>query len=144
MTVALFVLGLALKLGGVAGVRLGEDGNGLSLFEGASFASSLVAGGLVVYGVWRLRHGLRLDAYRLFERALLVQILIGHFFSFVESEFVAVFGLAVDILLLVTVRYSIRAEQQRLSGQGGPSSPMAGPSPEPAVTPRGFHVAPRG
>jgi hypothetical protein len=39
-------------------------------------------------------------AYRNFERALLVAILVTQVFSFVESQFGAVFGLAVDLVLL--------------------------------------------
>jgi hypothetical protein len=144
LTLAVFVAAAALQLGGVSGVRLGARANGLSVLEGASLASSLVAGGLVIVGVWRLRGGTRLEAYRLFERALLVQILIGHFFSFLEAQFAAVFGLAIDILLLVTVRYSIGAEQQRLAGQGEPSPSEASVSGQHAPLAPGFEVAPRG
>jgi len=95
-------------------------------------ASSLVASALVIYDVWRLRRGSRLDAYRMFERALLVQIFVGQFFSFVESQFAAVLGLAIDILLLVTVRYLLRFEQQRvgpgrLAEARGSTPPTASP-----------------
>ena len=46
----------------------------------------------------------------MFERALLVQIFVGYFFEFLEIQFTAIFGLAVSILLLITVRYMIRGE----------------------------------
>jgi hypothetical protein len=124
LTFGLLVLGEALKLAGVAGVRVDVGEGGFSIFNAASLASALVAGVLVVYGVTRLRRGRRLDAYRLFERALLVQIFIGQFFAFVESQFAAVFGLAIDIVLLVTVRYMIGIEQHREIGEG-PSSQRA-------------------
>jgi hypothetical protein len=54
--------------------------------------------------VLRLRQGRRAAAYRDFERALLVAILVTQVFSFVESQFGAVFGLAIDLLLLVGLR----------------------------------------
>jgi hypothetical protein len=66
---------------------------------------------LVALGLWKLKRGSRLDAYRMFERALLVSIFGTRVFAFVESQFGAVFGLAIDLLLLVTVRYV--AEQER-------------------------------
>ena len=86
----------------------------------ASVAASLVVGVLVIAGVLRLRAAKRLTAYRLFERAMLVQIFIADFFSFVESQFSAVFGVGVDILLLITVRYMIRRESVRQRGTGAP------------------------
>jgi hypothetical protein len=75
---------------------------------------------LVIAGALRLRVRRRIDAYRLFERAMLVQIFIADFFSFVESQFSAVFGVGVDILLLITVRYMIRRESVRQRGTGAP------------------------
>lgn len=101
------------SIGGPSGVEIdGLNDEDISFVNVASMASSVVAGLLVIWGVVRLqRHG-RLEAYRMFERALLVQIFVGQVFSFVESQFSAVFGLAVDVLLLVTVRYMIKAERQ--------------------------------
>ena len=52
----------------------------------------------------RLRQDRRADAYRLFERALLVAIFFTQVFAFVESQFGAVFGLAVDLVLLAGLR----------------------------------------
>ena len=44
--------------------------------------------------------------------ALLVAIFVARVFVFVESQFGAVFGLAVDLLLLVTVHYMIEQERR--------------------------------
>ena len=66
---------------------------------------------LVAVGLVRLHRRLRLDAYRMFTYALLVAIFVTRVFAFVESQFGAVFGLGVDLLLLVTVRYM--SEQER-------------------------------
>jgi len=86
------------------------SGNHLSFIDLASLASSAVSGVLVILGVNQLRRDERLAAYLFFERALLVEIFVGEFFSFIHQQFGAVFGLALNILLLVTVKYMIRGE----------------------------------
>lgn len=100
-------------------VRVSEmlDSDSPSFVSIAGLAASLVVGALVIAGALRLRSA-RMPAYRLFERAMLVQIFIADFFAFVESEFSAVFGVAVDVLLLITIRYMIRREQERALGAG--------------------------
>jgi len=56
--------------------------------------------------------------------ALLVSIFLTRVFAFVESQFGAVFGLAVDLLLLISLRYA--AEQERRVEQpGAPGEPVA-------------------
>jgi hypothetical protein len=82
----------------------------VSFLNVASLASSLVSGALVIVGLVRLRTETRLEAYRWFDRALMVQIFIGQFFSFVESQFSAAIGLGVDVLLLITIRFMMRRE----------------------------------
>jgi len=92
--------------------RLGDDWSNLSFINWASLASSTVSGALVGLGIRELllRHR-REAAFRWFERALLVSIFVTRTFSFVESQFGAVFGVAVDVILLVCVRVLLRAEQ---------------------------------
>lgn len=90
-------------------VKVGEDTN-ITFTDWASLAASSVAGAFVIWGVVRLRGGQRLEAYYMFERALLVEIFVGNFFEFLRIQFTAVFGLAVSLLLLITVRYMIRSE----------------------------------
>jgi hypothetical protein len=80
--------------------RLGD----LAFANVASLASSALSAALVAHGVLELRRGARAAAYRSFERALLVAILVTQVFAFVESQFGAVFGLALDLLLLVALR----------------------------------------
>jgi hypothetical protein len=93
---------------GFASDRLGD----LQTVNVITLVSSLVSTGLVGVGVWRLTRGDRLGAYRHFERALLVAIFITRPFSFVESQFHAVFGLAIDLLLLVALR-GVTSRQRR-------------------------------
>jgi hypothetical protein len=70
----------------------------------ASLASSFLSALLVARGVLRLRARRRREAYRDCERALLVAIFVTQVFAFVESQFGAVFGLGVDLLLLAGLR----------------------------------------
>ena len=103
-----------------------DEGDHISFINLAGLASSLVSGLLVISGVLRIRRGHRLEAYRQFDRALMVAILIGAFFSFVEIQFSAVFGLAANILLLITVRLMIDGEQE-LHGASRVAARAAGP-----------------
>jgi hypothetical protein len=106
------IIAAGLKAGGVKNVEvsIGADRD-ITFTDWASAAASLVAGMFVIWGVVRLRARRRLEAYYMFERALLVEIFIGDFFEFLRIQFTAVFGLAISLLLLITVRYMIRGEQ---------------------------------
>jgi hypothetical protein len=111
VAVIALIVAAGLKVGGFHGTKfkIGADAN-ISFTDWASLVASLAAGVFVIWGVVRLRAHQRLEAYWMFERALLVQIFVGYFFEFLEIQFTAVFGLAVSILLLITVRYMIRGE----------------------------------
>ncbi len=74
----------------------------------ASLASSLVSAAFVAVGLQRLWRRDRLDAYRWFGRAVFVAIFVTRVFAFVESQFAAVLGLGVDLLLLVTITAAIK------------------------------------
>jgi hypothetical protein len=114
------VLSVGVDLGhahaGYVSDRLGD----LAFVNIASLASSLCSAVLVGIGVAHLRHGRREAAYRSFERALLVAILVTQVFSFVESQFGAVFGLAIALVLLAALR-TVRA--------GAPPEPATRPMP---------------
>jgi hypothetical protein len=107
------VLSLGLHLGGAAPGSVSDDIGRLSVINWASLGSSTLSGVLVIVGVRELRRGRRMDAYRWFERALLVSIFITRCFAFVESQFGACFGLAVDLLLLATLGLMMKGERQR-------------------------------
>jgi hypothetical protein len=116
------ILSLGLGLDGPERDSLGE----LSFINFASLASSLASAALVAIGLYRLRTRTRLDAYRMFDRALMVSILMTQVFAFVESQFAAVFGLGIDVLLLVTLRYMAAAERHLASPEAtGPEAPQA-------------------
>jgi hypothetical protein len=83
--------------------------------------ASLISGGFVVAGVvllWRSR----LRAYRAFEVALLIDLLLVQPFSLLASQFAALSGVIFDLLLLGGLRYLLEEERTLLAD--------AGPSPE--------------
>jgi hypothetical protein len=84
----------------------------------------------VVIGVVALRQGKRPAAFEWFERALLVSIFLTRSFAFVESQFGAVFGLAVDLLLLVSVELMQRSERVR---DAAPAPGLEDPAPAAAT-----------
>ncbi|MGE0066358.1 MAG: hypothetical protein AB7T48_03300 [Solirubrobacterales bacterium] len=104
----------------------------LNFLNWATLISTAVSTAFVVVGLTRLRHD-RLDAYRWLSWALLVSIFVTRVFVFVESQFGAVFGLAIDVLLLISVQLMIKQEAWR-----APAAPAAQPPPRPA----GESVAP--
>lgn len=91
----------------------------LNFLNWATLVSTAVSTVFVVLGFGRLLRGERAAAYLWLTRALLVSIFVTRVFTFVESQFGAVFGVAVDVLLLVSVRLMARQERRR------PESPPA-------------------
>lgn len=99
-----------------AGIAL--DGNPMGLVKGGDLSFLHVATSccyavsttFIVIGLARLRRD-RLAAYHWFERALLVSVLLTRVFLFVESQFGAAVGAALDILLLLAVRSMIHVEE---------------------------------
>jgi hypothetical protein len=116
LQLGLLALSLSFAIGGGgSALRFVSDGdNPITFVNVATLASSTVAGVLVLIGVWVLRRRTRLEAYRWFDRALMVEVFIGSVFSFVESQFSAVFGLGLNVLILATLRFMIRAERRLL------------------------------
>jgi hypothetical protein len=107
----------------------------LSFISWANIVSALVAAVLLWIGIVRIRHS-RLEGYHWFERSLLVSICLTQVFVFVESQFAAVFGLSVEVILYITVRSMIRAEvklaHQREIEAGLPAAAPPMPAPPPA------------
>ncbi len=88
-----------------------DHAENLSFIAWAAIVSSLVSGLFILVGVRRLKES-RLSAYQMFDRGLLISIFITQVFILAESQFAAVFGLAVNLILLVSVRYMINQEKQ--------------------------------
>ena len=99
--------GIAALAGADVTVRVGS-----TVDQIGETASNLVAGGLAFIGLVRLRAGRRLDAYRWFDRSLLVAIFVGQVFAYINQSFIATWGFLVCVLLLVTVRFMAREERR--------------------------------
>jgi hypothetical protein len=106
------VLSFGLDLGGVARQFADDRLLSVSFLNVATVGTQAVSIALIVLGLARLRRD-RLAAYRCFERALLVSILLTKVFIFVRSQFGAVFGVGLDIVLLISVRSMMGAEEGR-------------------------------
>jgi hypothetical protein len=63
-------------------------------------------------GVMRLPTS-RLDAYRWFERGVLVSVLITQVFIFWQDQLTALGGLLWDLLLLTALRFLLKQEEAR-------------------------------
>jgi hypothetical protein len=81
----------------------------LSFFDLAGLASATLAAALVIYAVTKMPRS-RLEAYRIFKNAVLVQIFIVQVFLFYKAELLALLGLAGNICVLLALNYMIRQE----------------------------------
>jgi hypothetical protein len=122
------VLSIGLHLGGARAGAVTDDIGKLSVINWLNLASSTASGILVAIGVVRLRQGDRGAAYRWFERALLVSIFLTRSFAFIESQFGAVFGLGIDLLLLISINLMQKGDREHDLAQL-PPAPAAAPRP---------------
>jgi len=74
--------------------------------------ASIVAGLLVLVGLVLLPRD-RLRAFRWFDRALIIRILVVQVFLFEQQQFAATIGLAVDLFVWAMLRSAIAIEEQR-------------------------------
>ena len=130
LAVVELVCGFLLELGGAHPAFVSDRLGDLEFVNIASLVSSFASALLVAHGIVELRRGRRAAGYRSFERALLVAILVTQVFAFVESQFGAVFGLAVDLLLLLALRSLQAGDAAR------DTLPRRAPRPAPAHRPR--------
>ena len=94
-------------------VGLTSDGPGIVTFtEKAAFVSSLVAGALIVIGAFFL-HRSRMEAYRWFDRGLLVHLYVVQIFVFAEEQLAGTIGLIVILVAWMLLRSAMRAERDR-------------------------------
>jgi hypothetical protein len=112
LAVATMVFSVGVEVGDARRGYTSDDLDDLNFLNVATTVCYAASTTCIVLGLTRLRRD-RVGAYRWFERALLVSILLTHVFIFVESQFGAVFGVGLDILLLLGVRSMIHAEEGR-------------------------------
>jgi hypothetical protein len=94
-------------------ITLNLESGPLSFIEWGQLVFPTLSSLFVVVGIAQLLRS-RLDALRTFERAVLVSILLTQVYTFYTDRFVALGGLAVNILILMTLRYLIASEHARL------------------------------
>ena len=82
----------------------------LSLMQWGELLFSLVPVGLTLVGIYHLLRS-RLKAYRSFEHATLIHIFLTQFFAFYRIQFFALWGFALNILILFGIRYLLHQEQ---------------------------------
>jgi hypothetical protein len=133
------IWGLASLLGGLAvTIDVGDVNDGTQVpgeetgLTAVLRSISIFASGVfVVIGVLRMARGQHQRAYRSFSLALLISIFVTRFFSFLDSQFAAVFGLAFDLILYAAiaelasqdsqkkVRFAGLGDAELVSGQNG-------------------------
>src|SRR4051812_45662688 len=99
---------------GLADVRdvLAQASGGTTLTSWIQLFAGVIAGVLVVRGLFAVRHA-RLPAYRSFELAILVDLLLNQPFAFLDRGFGPAVDVIVDLVFLAILR-SLKAEEHRL------------------------------
>jgi hypothetical protein len=95
-----------------AQIALEEETAGGAIASVIQAIAGLVAGVLIVRGVFALRRS-RVRAYRAFELAILVDLLLAQPFAFLDVGFGAAVDVFIDLALLATLRY-LQAQERRL------------------------------
>jgi hypothetical protein len=112
MTAIVAMIGGALLGIEEARAALDEDAGGSVIASLIQAIATVAAGVLVVKGVFALRHS-RVKAYRAFELAILVDLLLAQPLAFLDTGFVASIDVFIDLALLATLRY-MQAQERRL------------------------------
>ena len=99
-----------------AQVALDEETNGGTIASVIQAIAGVVAGVLIVRGVFLLRRS-RIRAYRAFELAILVDLLLAQPFAFLDVGFGASVDVFLDLALLATLRFLQTGEKRLASGQ---------------------------
>jgi hypothetical protein len=101
-----------------AQVALEEETAGGAIASVIQAVAGLVAGVLIVRGVFALRHS-RAGAYRAFELAILVDLLLAQPFAFLDVGFGASVDVFLDLALLATLRF-LQSQERKLQVERAP------------------------
>jgi hypothetical protein len=101
-----------------AQIALEEETNGGTIASVIQAIAGLVAGVLIVKGVFALRRS-RIKAYRAFELAILVDLLLAQPFAFLDVGFGAAVDVFIDLALLATLRY-LQIQERKLQVERAP------------------------
>lgn len=94
----------------IAAAERGPDGYSFS--EWAQILSSGASGVFVLFGVALIRTS-RARAYRMFQRSLLISVLITQVFMFYEEQWAALIVLAWNLSILAALHFMLRHERDR-------------------------------
>lgn len=86
----------------------------LRVVEWLELSSSVLSGVFVLLGVILIPRS-RLKAFQMFERSILISILITQVFVFYREEFGALIGFGLNLIILIFIRFLI--EQEKISEQ---------------------------
>ncbi|HEX9142593.1 MAG TPA: hypothetical protein VF833_10195 [Gaiellaceae bacterium] len=101
-----------------AQIALAEETAGGPIASVIQAVAGLVAGVLIVRGVFALRRS-RTKAYRAFELAILVDLLLAQPFAFLDVGFGASVDVFIDLALLATLRY-LQNQERKLQVERAP------------------------
>lgn len=110
-TIAVLVLAVAVLAGFVNAQSATRDLGPAGPSTVVQAIASLISGAFTVVGVAVLRRN-RMRAYRWFEMAVLVGLLLAQPFTLLDAGFAGLAEVFVDLALLVTLRYMITQEHQ--------------------------------
>lgn len=122
-----FLIGVTAAAAVIAGTLLGiaeartaldEAATGATLASWIEVIAGLAAGALVVRGVFLLWQS-RVKAYRAFELAILIDLMLYLPFAFLDEGFVTLIDVLVDLALLATLRYMQLQERRMLATSSG-------------------------
>jgi hypothetical protein len=99
-----------------AQIALDEETGDRTIASAIQAIAGLVAGVLIVKGVFALGRS-RIRAYRAFELAILVDLLLAQPFAFLDVGFGAAVDVFIDLALLATLRY-LQNQERKLQAAG--------------------------
>lgn len=77
----------------------------------AQLASSMVAGGFIIYGLYKFSSS-RYEAFEQFRNATLINIYLTQFFIFIRLEFDALPGFMLNLFLLIVINFALKQEKR--------------------------------
>jgi hypothetical protein len=96
----------------------------LPFADWAQFICSSISAALIVIGIVFMARS-HLIAYQMFQRAILVSVLLTMVFAFYEYQFYALIGVFLNVLILFALRYMISREKTKAKKDSLPSETMA-------------------
>jgi hypothetical protein len=108
--------------------RIATRVQGFEFSQVAELVAWSISGAFILLGVLRMRRS-RLQAYRMFERAVLASILLVQVFVFYREQFAALVGLTFNVLLLAALRIMIGFEEERAAGGSATVVATSGAAP---------------